>query len=76
MEEALQISAKYKIEKLPLVMKILNLKGLITIKDIEKAQKYPIRPRTSGGLSVGAARWGSALNTLNRVEALKTGRVE
>ena len=56
MEEALQILRKYKIEKLPLVDEDFNLKGLITIKDIEKAQKYPNSAKDERGrLLVGAA---------------------
>ena len=41
LDEAKKILAKYKIEKLPLVDENFNLKGLITIKDIEKGIKYP-----------------------------------
>src|SRR5690606_4618426 len=41
LDEAKRIMRHYKIEKLPLVDKDFRLKGLITIKDIEKARKYP-----------------------------------
>jgi len=41
LDEAQEILHKYKIEKLPIVDKDFNLKGLITIKDIEKRKKYP-----------------------------------
>ena len=41
LEEAKKILGKHRIEKLPLIDADGNLKGLITIKDIEKAQKYP-----------------------------------
>lgn len=55
-EEAKAILQKYKIEKLPLVDKDYNLKGLITIKDIEKARQYPNSAKDEKGrLRVGAA---------------------
>ena len=46
-EEAIEILRKHKIEKLPIVDKDFRLKGLITIKDIEKAEKYPNSARDS-----------------------------
>jgi IMP dehydrogenase len=56
LEEAKKLLHRYKIEKLPVVDKDFNLKGLITIKDIEKAQKYPNSAKDSKGrLLVGAA---------------------
>jgi IMP dehydrogenase len=56
LEEAKKLLHKYKIEKLPVVDEEYNLKGLITIKDIEKAQKYPHSAKDSRGrLLVGAA---------------------
>ncbi len=56
LEEAKKLLHKYKIEKLPVVDEDYNLKGLITIKDIEKAQKYPHSAKDSRGrLLVGAA---------------------
>ena len=55
-EETKKILHEYKIEKLPVVDKDNNLKGLITIKDIEKAQRYPSSAKDSRGrLLVGAA---------------------
>ena len=71
MEEALQILRKYKIEKLPLVDEDFNLKGLITIKDIEKAQKYPNSAKDERGRLLVGAAVGISADTLNRVEALK-----
>ena len=51
-----QILSEHRIEKLPLVDDDGNLKGLITIKDIEKATKYPNSAKDgSGRLLVGAA---------------------
>jgi len=56
LEEAKRLLHQYKIEKLPVVDDAYNLRGLITIKDIEKAQKYPSSAKDSRGrLLVGAA---------------------
>ena len=56
LEEAKKLLHQYKIEKLPVVDKAGNLKGLITIKDIEKAQRYPSSAKDSRGrLLVGAS---------------------
>lgn len=56
LSEARKILSKHKIEKLPIVDKNFRLKGLITIKDIEKAEKYPNSARDeSGRLLCGAA---------------------
>ncbi|NOZ25103.1 MAG: IMP dehydrogenase [Nitrospirae bacterium] len=56
LDEAKEILHKYKIEKLPIVDREYNLKGLITIKDIEKKRKYPHACKDSvGRLRVGAA---------------------
>ena len=68
--EARAILARYKIEKLPLVDDDFNLKGLITIKDIEKAVRYPNTARdVDGRLLVGAAI-GVTTDVLERSEAL------
>ncbi|MBI1811780.1 MAG: IMP dehydrogenase, partial [Nitrospirae bacterium] len=60
LEKAKELLHKYKIEKLPIVDKDFNLKGLITIKDIEKRRKYPHackdklgRLRVGGAIGVG-----------------------
>ncbi len=56
LDEAKEILHRYKIEKLPIVDKEYRLKGLITIKDIEKKRKYPNACKDSvGRLRVGAA---------------------
>lgn len=56
LDEAKEILHKYKIEKLPIVDRAFNLKGLITIKDIEKRKKYPNACKDAAGrLRVGAA---------------------
>ena len=76
LEQAQEILRKHKIEKLPLVDENGILKGLITIKDIEKAIQYPNSARdASGRLLVGAAV-GTAANTLERVQALVDARVD
>ncbi len=70
LEEAKEILHKYKIEKLPIVDKNMNLKGLITIKDIEKRKKYPNACKDEvGRLRVGAAI-GVGPEAIKRASAL------
>ena len=70
LERAKKILHRHKIEKLPIVDKQLILKGLITIKDIEKKRKYPNAAKDSlGRLRVGAAV-GTGVDVLERVELL------
>jgi IMP dehydrogenase len=70
LDEAQKILHKYKIEKLPIVDKDNNLKGLITIKDIEKRKKYPNACKDSvGRLCIGAAI-GTGENAIHRAELL------
>ena len=70
LEQAKKILHQYKIEKLPIVDKENNLKGLITIKDIEKRKKYPNACKDSvGRLRVGAAI-GTGENAIRRAELL------
>jgi IMP dehydrogenase len=74
--QAQEILRKYKIEKLPLVDENGYLKGLITIKDIEKAVRYPNSARDeSGRLLVGAAI-GVTADVLERAEALVKSHVD
>jgi IMP dehydrogenase len=76
LEQAQEILRKYKIEKLPIVDNKGNLKGLITIKDIEKAIQYPNSAKDkSGRLLVGAAV-GVSGDTMERVEALINANVD
>ena len=76
LEEAQRILGKHRIEKLPIVDANGILKGLITIKDIEKSIQYPNSARDkSGRLLVGAAV-GTAANTMERVAALVEARVD
>lgn len=76
MEQAMQLLRKYKIEKLPLVDENYNLTGLITIKDIEKTQKYPNAAKDKGGRLIVGAAVGTARDTMERVEALKNASVD
>src|SRR4030043_2163366 len=70
LDEAKKILHKYKIEKLPIVDRDNNLKGLITIKDIEKRKKYPNACKDSvGRLCVGAAV-GTGGGSIHRAEVL------
>ncbi|OHE60328.1 MAG: IMP dehydrogenase [Thermodesulfovibrio sp. RBG_19FT_COMBO_42_12] len=76
LDKAQRILHKYKIEKLPIVDKENNLKGLITIKDIEKRKKYPNACKDSvGRLRVGAAV-GTGEASVHRAELLVTAGVD
>lgn len=76
LEEAQRILGKHRIEKLPIVDANYNLKGLITIKDIEKSIQYPNSAKdVNGRLLVGAAV-GTAANTFERVEELVKAKVD
>ncbi len=75
-EEAKKLLHKNKIEKLPVVDANNILIGLITLKDITKAEKYPDAAKDNHGqLRVGAAV-GTAADTLDRVAALADERVD
>ena len=74
--EAKKILAKYKIEKLPLVDNEGNLKGLITIKDIEKAIKYPNATHDKNGRLLAGAMVLCNDETLFRCEKLMESRVD
>jgi len=76
LEEAKKILHKNRIEKLPIVNKNFILKGLITIKDIEKVEKFPHACKDAKGrLRVGAAV-GVSRDTMERVEALVNAKVD
>lgn len=76
LKEAESLLQKHKIEKLPLVDENQILKGLITIKDIEKATLYPHAAKDSvGRLLVGAAV-GVGKDTMNRVKKLVEAEVD
>lgn len=76
LEEAKQILAKARKEKLPIVDDDFNLKGLITIKDIEKTIKYPLAAKDSQGRLLCGAGVGITANVLERVEALIKAKVD
>ena len=70
LEQAQQILMKHKIEKLPLVDNNGLLKGLITIKDIEKAVQYPNSARDKNGRLLCGAAIGVTKDVLERAGAL------
>lgn len=70
LDEAREILRRHKIEKLPIVDKDFHLKGLITIKDIEKAQVYPNSARDEKGRLLCGAAIGVTSDMLDRVRAL------
>ena len=76
LEEAKQILAAARKEKLPIVDGEGNLKGLITIKDIEKAIKYPLAAKDEKGRLLCAAAVGITANVLDRIEALVKAKVD
>lgn len=76
LEEALEILKKHKIEKLPLIDDDNNLKGLITIKDIEKAKAYPNAAKDSKGRLLCGASVGITNDMMERVEALVKAKVD
>ena len=76
LEEAKMILAKARKEKLPIVDDDYNLKGLITIKDIEKTIKYPLAAKDEQGRLLCGAAVGITANVLDRVEALVKAKVD
>ena len=76
LEEAKKILAKARKEKLPIVDKDFNLKGLITIKDIEKQIKYPLSSKDSKGRLLCGAALGITANVLDRAQELVNAHVD
>ena len=76
LDEAKKILASARKEKLPIVDKYGNLKGLITIKDIEKQIKYPLSAKDSQGRLLCAAAVGITANVVERAEALVKAKVD
>ena len=76
MVEAKKILAKARVEKLPIVDDNFNLKGLITIKDIEKQIKYPNSAKDAQGRLLCGAAVGITANVLERVAALVKAHVD
>nr|WP_320145843.1 IMP dehydrogenase [uncultured Anaeromusa sp.] len=76
LNEAKEILRKHRIEKLPLVDERGHLKGLITIKDIEKALKYPNSAKDSKGRLLVGAAVGVGSDMLDRVAAIVAAKVD
>ena len=76
LDEAKKILAQSRKEKLPIVDEDFNLKGLITIKDIEKQIKYPLAAKDEQGRLLCGAGVGITANVLERVEALVAAKVD
>lgn len=76
LDDAKNILCKHRIEKLPIVDDKGYLKGLITIKDIEKSIQYPNSARDKHGRLLVGAAVGTAANTMDRVAALIDAKVD
>lgn len=76
LEQAKKILQKHRIEKLPVVDKNGVLRGLITIKDIEKAQAYPNATKDSKGRLIVAAAVGVGAEAYDRIDALVQSQVD
>ncbi|MCA1066664.1 IMP dehydrogenase [Rossellomorea aquimaris] len=76
LEEAEKILQQYKIEKLPLIDQEGTLKGLITIKDIEKVIEFPNSAKDDQGRLLAGAAVGISKDTLTRVEQLVKAHVD
>ena len=76
LEEAKKILGKARKEKLPIVDEQFHLKGLVTIKDIEKQIKYPLSAKDAQGRLLCGAAVGITANVLDRVKALVDAHVD
>ena len=76
LEEAKKILGKARKEKLPIVDDDYKLRGLITIKDIEKSVKYPSSAHDSQGRLLAGAAVGITANVMDRVQALVNSSVD
>lgn len=76
LKQAQEILREHRIEKLPLVDDNMRLKGLITIKDIEKAVRYPNSARDASGRLLCGAAIGATGDVLDRVAALIEAQVD
>jgi len=76
LDQAQEILRKHKVEKLPIVDSWGNLKGLITIKDIEKAIRYPNSAKDSNGRLLAGAAVGVTSDMMDRVDALVKSKVD
>ncbi len=76
LEEAKMILARHRIEKLPIVDENGGLRGLITIKDIEKSSKYPNSAKDSNGRLLCGAAVGVTGDVFDRIDALLDAKVD
>ena len=76
LDEAKEILAAHRIEKLPILDKEGNLRGLITIKDIEKTQKYPNSAKDAHGRLLCGAAVGVTNDVFERIDALLAAKVD
>ncbi|RKO68165.1 IMP dehydrogenase [Desulfofundulus salinus] len=76
LEQAKEILRRHKVEKLPIVDEDFNLRGLITIKDIEKARQYPLSAKDKKGRLLVAAAVGVSADTEERADALVRAGVD
>jgi IMP dehydrogenase len=76
LDQAKKILTKHKIEKLPIVDSKMNLKGLITIKDIEKIIKYPNSAKDKHGRLIVGAAVGTTGNVMERIAELIKMKVD
>ena len=76
LEDAQRILASHRIEKLPIVDENYMLRGLITIKDIQKSKKYPNSAKDEKGRLLCAAAVGVTHDTMERVAALVAAKVD
>ena len=76
LREAQEILGKHRIEKLPIVDENFNLKGLITIKDIEKNLQYPNSAKDKNGRLLAGAAIGAGADVLERAAALQAAKVD
>ncbi len=76
LEQAQEILRTHKVEKLPIVDENGKLKGLITIKDIEKSNRYPNSARDARGRLLVGAAIGDTADILDRVSALVEAGVD
>ncbi len=76
LEEAKSLLAAHRIEKLPLVDRDFHLRGLITIKDIEKSTKYPHSAKDQNGRLLCAAAVGVSQDMMDRVRSLVAAKAD
>lgn len=76
LEEAKKLLAAHRIEKLPIVDGDFRLRGLITIKDIEKSTKYPNSAKDQNGRLLCAAAVGLSQDMMDRVRSLVAAKAD